>query len=73
MSGNAEEPKAYAALQTITVTNQDMQLPSPTYDTPAQGALTVIAGAIGILTEPYNGWLISASSTSGTVEISEAG
>ena len=58
---------------TITVTNQNIQDANPTFDVPAQGALTVAAGAIGKLTEPYSGWLISASSTSGTVEISEAG
>lgn len=58
---------------TITVTNKDMQGDSPVFDVPAQGALTVAAGAIGKLSEPYNGWLISASSTTGTVEITEAG
>lgn len=58
---------------TITVTNQDVQDDSPVFDTPAQGALAITAGAIGVLNEPYNGWLISATSTSGTVEISEAG
>ena len=59
---------------TITVTNQDIQEASPTFDTPAAGALAITAGSIGSLAEPYNGWLITAAaSTSGTVEISEAG
>ena len=58
---------------TITVTNQDIQGSSPTFDTPAAGALTIVAGAIGKLDEAYDGWLITAASTSGTVEITEAG
>lgn len=59
---------------TITVTNQDIQGSSPTFDTPAQGALVILAGAIGALNEPYDGWLLTAAaSTTGTVEISEAG
>ena len=58
---------------TITVTNQDIQGSSPTFDTPAAGALTIVAGAIGTLNEAYDGWLITAASTSGTVEITEAG
>jgi len=58
---------------TITVTNQDIQGSNPTFDTPAQGALAITAGAVGSLTEPYQGWLLSCSSASGTVEITEAG
>lgn len=59
---------------TITVTNQDIQGSSPTFDTPAAGALAITAGAIGVLNEAYDGWLITAAgSTSGTVEIMEAG
>lgn len=59
---------------TITVTNQDIQGASPTFDTPAAGALAITAGAIGTLNEAYDGWLITAgASTSGTVEITEAG
>lgn len=59
---------------TITVTNQDIQGASPTFDAPAAGALTVAAGAIGVLNQAYDGWLITAAgSTSGTVEITEAG
>lgn len=58
---------------TITVTNQDIQGSSPTFDTPAAGALTVLAGAIGVINEAYNGWRMTATSTSGTVEITEAG
>ena len=58
---------------TITVTNQDIQGSNPTFDVPAAGALTVAAGAIGVLAEPYQGWLLSCSSATGTVEITEAG
>jgi hypothetical protein len=59
---------------TITVTNQDIQGSSPTFDTPAAGALTITNGAIGAMTAPYDGWLITAAgSTTGTVEIVEAG
>ena len=59
---------------TITVTNQDIQSSSPVFDVPAQGALAITAGAIGALTEPYDGWLITAGgSATGTVEITEAG
>jgi hypothetical protein len=59
---------------TITVTNQDMQGASPTFDTPAAGALVIANGAIGSLAEAYDGWLITAAgSTTGTVEVTEAG
>ncbi len=58
---------------TITVTNEDIQGSSPTFDTPAAGALTIVAGAIGVLNEAYDGWLLTAASTSGTVNIVEAG
>ena len=58
---------------TITVTNEDIQGSSPTFDTPAAGALTVTAGAIGVINEAYDGWLLTATSTSGTVNIVEAG
>lgn len=59
---------------TITVTNQDIQGSSPTFDTPAAGALAIVDGAIGTLAEPYDGWLITAGgSATGTVEITEAG
>ena len=59
---------------TITVTNQRIQDASPTFDTPAAGALTITAGAIGVLNAPYNGWLLTAGgSATGTVEIVEAG
>jgi len=59
---------------TITVTNQDIQGSSPTFDTPAAGALVIIAGAIGTLNEPYKGWLLTAAGAAdGTVEIMEAG
>jgi len=59
---------------TITVTNQDIQGSSPTFDTPAAGALVITVGAIGTLDEAYDGWLITAGgSATGTVEITEAG
>lgn len=59
---------------TITVTNQDIQGSSPTFDTPAAGALVIANGAIGSLNEPYDGWLLTAGApATGTVEITEAG
>jgi len=59
---------------TITVTNQNIQGSSPTFDVPAAGALVIANGAIGVLNEPYNGWLLTAGlAATGTVEISEAG
>lgn len=59
---------------TITVTNQDIQASSPTYTTPASGAVVIIAGAMGSISEPYDGWLLTAgASATGTVDISEAG
>ena len=59
---------------TITVTNQDIQGSSPTFGTPAVGALAIASGAIGALTEPYQGWLLTAGmAAAGTVEITEAG
>lgn len=59
---------------TITVTNQNIQGSNPTFDTPASGALVIADGAMGVLNEPYDGWLLTAAaSTTGTVEISEAG
>ena len=59
---------------TITVTNQNIQGSSPTFDTPAAGALVIANGAIGVLNEPYDGWLLTAGgSATGTVEITEAG
>ena len=59
---------------TITVTNQRIQEASPTFDTPAGGAVAITAGAIGTITAPYNGWLLTAGgSATGTVEIVEAG
>lgn len=59
---------------TITVTNQNIQGSSPTFDTPAAGALVIDAGAIGSISEPYVGWLLTAGvAATGTVEIAEAG
>ena len=59
---------------TITVTNQDIQSASPVFDTPAAGALVIANGAIGAITAPYDGWLITAAApATGTVEITEAG
>lgn len=59
---------------TVTVTNQNIQQnPAATFDVPASGALTIAAGAVGTITAPYKGWRFTGSSTSGTVEITEAG
>lgn len=59
---------------TITVTNQNIQGSAPTFDVPAAGALVILNGAIGVLNEAYDGWLITAAgSATGTVEITEAG
>lgn len=59
---------------TITVTNENMQGSAPIFAAPAAGALVIIAGAIGSLDEPYDGWLITAGgSATGTVDITEAG
>lgn len=59
---------------TVTVTNEDIQSTSPTFDVPAAGALVIANGAIGVLNEPYDGWLLTAGgSATGTVIITEAG
>ena len=59
---------------TITVTNQDIQSSSPVFDVPAAGALVIASGAIGSISEPYEGWLLTAvAPATGTVEIVEAG
>ena len=59
---------------TVTVTNQNIQQnPAATFDVPASGALTIAAGAIESITDPYKGWRLTGASTSGTVEITEAG
>ena len=56
------------------MTNQDIQSSSPTFDTPAAGALAITAGSIGVIAEPYDGWLLTAGvAATGTVEIMEAG
>ena len=58
----------------ITVTNEDIQSTSPTFDEPAAGALSILAGAIGVLNEAYDGWLLTpAVAATGTVNIVEAG
>ena len=59
---------------TITVTNMNIQEASPTFDTPAAGALVILTGAIGTLDEAYGGWLITAGgSATGFVHIVEPG
>ena len=59
---------------TITVTNQNIQDPNPVFDEPAEAPLVIVDGAIGVLNDPYDGWLITAAvATTGTVEIVEAG
>lgn len=59
---------------TVTVTNKQPTTTAGDYDTPAAGALVIAAGAVGALTEPYSGWLLTAGvAATGTVEIVEAG
>ena len=59
---------------TITVTNDDIQGASPTFDTPAAGALVVANGAVGALSEAYDGWLLTLGGAgTGNVVITEAG
>ena len=59
---------------TVTVTNQNIQHnPAAVFDVPASGALTIAAGAIESIILPYKGWRFTGASTSGTVEITEAG
>ena len=59
---------------TITVTNHNIQVPNPEFDTPADGALVIAAGSIGVINDPYDGWLLTAGApATGTVEIVEAG
>ena len=59
---------------TITVTNQDIQSASPVFGVPAAGALVIADKDIGVITHPYDGWLLTAgASATGTVEITEAG
>ena len=59
---------------TITVTNEDIQASSPTFDEPAAGALVILTGAIGVLNEAYDGWLLTGgAAATGTVNIVEAG
>jgi len=71
---NATIQNLTAQTITITVTNDDIQSASPTFDEPAAGALTILAGAIEALNEAYDGWLITAAaSTSGDVLITETG
>lgn len=71
---NATIQNLTSVMLTVTVTNQNIQQnPSAEFDTPASGALTIAAGAIATITEPYKGWRLTGSSTTGTVEITEAG
>lgn len=59
---------------TITVTNDDIQDSSATFDVPAVGALVIANGAVGVLNEPYDGWLLTLGGTgAGNVLITEAG
>lgn len=71
---NATIQNLSGQLVTITVTNDDIQSSSPTFDVPAAGALTVASGAIGVLNEPYDGWLLTLGGAgSGNIVITEAG
>lgn len=59
---------------TVTVTNDNIQDPSATFDAPASGALVIANGAVGELNEPYDGWLLTLGvAGSGNILISEAG
>ena len=59
---------------TITVTNDDIQGASPTFDTPDAGALAITAGSTGSLSQAYDGWLLTAgAAATGNVLITEAG
>ena len=59
---------------TVTVTNEDIQGASPTFDVPAAGALVVADGAIGELNEPYDGWLLTLGGAgTGSIHINESG
>jgi hypothetical protein len=59
---------------TVTVTNEDIQGSSPTFDTPAAGALVIANGAVGELNEPYDGWLLTlGAGGSGFIHINESG
>jgi len=58
---------------TITVTNDNIQT-ATVFDTPAAGALVIADGAVGALTAPYDGWLLTlAGAGSGFIHINEAG
>ncbi len=56
---------------TVTVTNHEMK-DSPVFGVPAQGAFTIAAATIGLLEDPYQGMTLTATSTSGTVNITES-
>lgn len=59
---------------TVTVTNDDIQIASPTFDVPAAGAVSVANGAIGAINEPYDGWLLTLGGAgSGSILITESG
>ena len=56
---------------TITATAQDVQTEaSPTFTTPAQGALSIAAGAFGVLSDPYGAFLAAGTGT-GSIDIVE--
>ena len=81
VSNSRRGPEYYATIHnlsgqslTVTVTNKDIQSSSPTFDTPGGGALEVADGAIGLINEPYDGWLLTLGGAgSGSVFITEAG
>ena len=66
-----------AQLLTITVTNQNILNDSAAVYSPLPvAALTVAAGAMGIIDEPYVGWLLTlalAGVEGETIDIVEAG
>ena len=55
----------------ITVTADNVQrVSSPTYNDPDSGALSIAAGAIGVLSEPYAAFLATGTGT-GEIKIVE--
>lgn len=57
---------------TVTITAENVQrVASPVYSAPAAGALTIAAGAIGVLLQPATAMLLSGAGT-GRVDIVEA-
>lgn len=61
---------------TITVSNvaENRNQGTPTYSTPAQGAVVIATGDAAVINEPYVEWLLTAGApATGNVYIVEAG